>query len=328
MQEMNNEKHINNEGDESYAPKYALPSSGSSPVLVKGLYSIVLYLGLGYLLLRRWDLLLIIFSVVLLHELGHFIAMKYFQYSDVGIFFLPFLGAWVQGNKNEISQRQSIVVLLAGPIPGLLLGILIHLLSINNNIYVGSLPLEFVAQLLIWANLLNLLPLYPLDGGQLLNRIFFNEDDRLITLSLIASACITAYISISTKFYALLVIPALIVYRLMHTSNNTQLEKAIEQSGINVNTTYHHLSDKNYWEIRKILIKHIPSLHLVKAGPPYIYDANETKIARLVEAVLQKNLLLDVTPKEKIILALLWISLLAMPWICNIDFLFLEYLTK
>src|SRR5690606_35831959 len=114
-------------------PKFPLPETASPGSWVSGLRSIVLYIGFGYLLLRRWDLLLVIFGVLLLHEAGHFIAMKYYRYADVKMLFLPFIGALVKGAKQEISQRQSIVILLAGPLPGLLLGIVVYFLDKNHN---------------------------------------------------------------------------------------------------------------------------------------------------------------------------------------------------
>lgn len=90
-----------------YPPKHPDTGEAASPLWYKGIYSIVLYLGLGYMLLRRWDLLLLIFGIVLLHELGHFFAMRYYHYTDIGILFLPFIGAWVQGNKNEIVNDKA-----------------------------------------------------------------------------------------------------------------------------------------------------------------------------------------------------------------------------
>jgi len=310
-----------------YPPKHPDTGEAASPLWYKGIYSIVLYLGLGYMLLRRWDLLLLIFGIVLLHELGHFFAMRYYHYTDIGILFLPFIGAWVQGNKNEISQRQSIIILLAGPVPGILLGLLLHWLDGSKNIYVGAIPLGFIAQLLIWANLLNLLPLYPLDGGQLLHRIFLDEEERFIHISMLLSIIATIWISTSTHFYPLLIIPALLIYRFINDRSNVKLEKAIEASGIDINTTYEALSNEAYWKLRAILIQHIPYLHHVKTGPPYVYDTNESRIVQLVKAVLQKNLLLDVSAKGKIVLAIVWLVLLSLPWLFDIDFLLLKYLT-
>jgi hypothetical protein len=43
--------------------------------------------------------------VVLIHELGHFLAMKYFGYKDLGMFFIPLLGAYVSGTKKKFHKE-------------------------------------------------------------------------------------------------------------------------------------------------------------------------------------------------------------------------------
>jgi len=48
--------------------------------------------------------------------------MKAFNYSNVKLFVVPLLGAYVSGKKATISQRQMSIIILAGPIPGLIIG--------------------------------------------------------------------------------------------------------------------------------------------------------------------------------------------------------------
>ena len=75
----------------------------------------------------------------MIHELGHFFAMKYFHYKDLGIFFIPLLGAYVSGSKREVSQKQSAIILLAGPLPGIIIGIALYLIDQNGpGYYLGE----------------------------------------------------------------------------------------------------------------------------------------------------------------------------------------------
>ena len=60
--------------------------------------------------------------VLLIHELGHFLAMKHYDYQNLNIFFIPLIGAAASGQKSQISQKEEVIVLLAGPIPGIVLG--------------------------------------------------------------------------------------------------------------------------------------------------------------------------------------------------------------
>lgn len=311
-------------------PRFPLSEPVASNSLVNALKSLVLYVGFGYLLLRRWDLLLVIFGILLLHEAGHFIAMKYYRYADVQVLFLPFIGALVKGSKNEISQRQSIFILLAGPVPGLLLGIAMYFLDIGHNgITIGDIPLQLIAQLLIWANLLNLLPVYPLDGGQLFNRVYLEEEGLLNDIYFYLSMTVIAVTIVLLKFYILLVVPALLIYRYIKSRNLNKLDKELEHAGINVYTSYDELSDEDYWRIRAVIIQQTPAFQNIHPGPPYQYHANENKIAGEVDAVLSPRLLLlDASVQTKIVLAILWTLAITLPWILKIDFTLLQYLSR
>lgn len=108
----------------------------------------------------------IVVGVLLLHELGHFAAMRAFGYRDTSVFFLPFLGAAAAGSKPEASVSERAIVLLAGPVPGLLLGLWWFHAPVGA---VGG----TAAVILVAVNLSNLLPVSPLDGGRLVERVFF-----------------------------------------------------------------------------------------------------------------------------------------------------------
>lgn len=101
--------------------------------------------------------------VLLLHELGHAAAMRAFGYADVKVFFIPFLGAATTGSKASAPLWQQCVVFLAGPVPGLVLGVMIHFfVSPHDGTWLGTL-----SGMLIALNAFNLLPVEPLDGGRI-----------------------------------------------------------------------------------------------------------------------------------------------------------------
>lgn len=311
-------------------PKYPLPEPVASNSLTNALKSLVLYVGFGYLLLRRWDLLLVIFGILLLHEAGHFIAMKYYRYADVQVLFLPFIGALVKGSKNEVSQHQSIFILLAGPVPGLLLGVAVCFIDMGySGINIGDIPLQLIAQLLIWANLLNLLPVYPLDGGQLLNRVYLEDEGILSDIYFYLSMTVIAAAVLFLKLYLLLLVPALLIYRYVKSRSLSKLDKELEHAGIDVYTSYDELSDEDYWSIRRIVLQQTPAFKNIDPGPPYQYHPNEGKIASEVDAALSPRvLLLDVSGTAKIMLALFWCLMIALPWILKIDFSLFQYLAR
>lgn len=103
-----------------------------------------------------------------LHEAGHLLAMHLFGYQNTSVLFLPFIGAVASAQKEDASLPQKIGVLLAGPLPGLLLGA--GLLTIAPT---TSWTTD-LAWMLIGLNGFNLLPIYPLDGGQIAQLLIFS----------------------------------------------------------------------------------------------------------------------------------------------------------
>jgi Zn-dependent protease len=104
-----------------------------------------------------------ILAVVAFHEAGHALAMRMAGYRDVNIFFVPFLGALTVGRDTGSSVRQRLIVMLAGPVPGLWLAVLALVLHQQLG---GPFFLRPLAFALLFINALNLLPLTPLDGGR------------------------------------------------------------------------------------------------------------------------------------------------------------------
>lgn len=124
--------------------------------------------------------LLILMGVLVIHELGHLAAMRALGYADTSIFFLPFFGAAAAGRKDDATPSQRLVVAFMGPLPGLLVGLLMfhHFRQSYDvsDLYVRTMLMISVVN---WANLV---PLLPLDGGHILNHLVFARHPHLETL--------------------------------------------------------------------------------------------------------------------------------------------------
>ena len=66
--------------------------------------------------------LLILVSVLLFHEAGHFAGMRFFGYRDVRMFLIPFFGAAVSGKRGDVAASKEAIVPVLGPLPGILIG--------------------------------------------------------------------------------------------------------------------------------------------------------------------------------------------------------------
>lgn len=126
---------------------------------------------------------LLLSAVVLFHELGHYAAMRAFGIGDATIFFLPFLGAATVGRRDGAPVGQELVILLAGPVPGLLLAGLAAGISAPS---IGSWQQQALLMLVV-VNLFNLLPIFPLDGGRVLHALIFRRQRWLEAAFLLAA---------------------------------------------------------------------------------------------------------------------------------------------
>ncbi|MDP9229965.1 MAG: site-2 protease family protein [Bacteroidota bacterium] len=284
-------------------------------VWVKSLSSLALYIAVGYFFFNQnWLLVIILTAVVIFHELGHFFAMKLYDYKDLGIFFIPLMGAYVSGTKHEISQKQSAIVLLAGPVPGIIVGVILHWLAGYYDTYL----LEKIAWILIYLNILNLLPVYPLDGGQLLNRLFFDDYKIIGKIFIVLSASALAWFAWSISFYPLLVFPAMMLIRMAGDFKFDKLTQNIEKEGINLDTTYEQISDEDYWKIRNAVIKYHPELKDVEPAPPFEYSDKEDKVITTIQGLLQRTLSQDLSIAGKLLILVLWIGCFFMPVLMKI----------
>jgi tetratricopeptide (TPR) repeat protein len=84
--------------------------------------------------------------------------------------FVPWLGALATGKKENASLSEKVGVSLAGPLPGLILGISLAIAFPNDTSW-----LKDARVMLISLNLFNLLPIYPLDGGQVVESLIFSR---------------------------------------------------------------------------------------------------------------------------------------------------------
>ncbi|MGI9518382.1 MAG: site-2 protease family protein, partial [Pirellulaceae bacterium] len=146
-------------------------TTGWAAKLILLLVSLAAFVGLGALA-WNWELLLLLIPILLFHELGHYVAMRVLKYRNIKMFFLPLIGAGVHGRNYNAPGWQRAVVALAGPIPGILLGVMTALAG-------NELGIPFlipIAILMILLNALNLLPFLPFDGGWVMQSVVFSRN--------------------------------------------------------------------------------------------------------------------------------------------------------
>ena len=166
-------------------PVLAKPSEDSNWGLT--IFSIVLFIGVFLLFFdHEFEFVTHLVLVLIIHEFGHFIAMKWFGYKSVKMLFIPLMGAFVQGFKDKYSQKESLIVVLAGPIPGVLFGTIFFLAA--NYYEIPS--LLNLSVLFLFLNIINLLPLDPLDGGQMVKLLAKKRRDLFLLIFAFVSSLV------------------------------------------------------------------------------------------------------------------------------------------
>lgn len=143
-------------------------TSSWSGVVMMLVVSMALFVGTGS---ASWSLehATTLILLMLFHEAGHFVAMKFSGYRNLKMFFIPFFGAAVSGRSYNIPGWKKVIVALAGPVPGILLGTTLGIAGIGLQIQ----WMVDTAVLCLILNGMNLLPLLPLDGGRVVQELFF-----------------------------------------------------------------------------------------------------------------------------------------------------------
>lgn len=293
----------------SLLPKFPSPPTKSSPWL-SSLLSLVAYLLVASLFIRDVKVAAILIFILLLHELGHYLAMRHYRYHETGIFFIPLLGAFVSGSKRTLSQQESATIILAGPLPGILLGALLLLFTRNASLDLSTIAvLNWTGVALILLNGLNLLPIYPLDGGQLLNRVFLDEESRLGRIFVLLSTLLLTWLALQLKFYPLLLFPLLLWWRTRKDKTIKKIEERIAEAGINTDVDYEQLPDEDYWKIRAILIEVHPRFASLNPATNE-YDSKEASVQSQIASLLDRKLIMDLTLPKKLMIATLWVAAL------------------
>jgi len=102
-------------------------------------------------------------GLILIHEMGHYIAARQ-RGLDVGLpAFIPFVGAWINLREQPHNAETEAYVAYAGPFIGTLgaFGAYFWGRHVNSDMWLALAYSGFML------NLFNLIPLSPLDGGRI-----------------------------------------------------------------------------------------------------------------------------------------------------------------
>lgn len=176
-----------------------------TPVRVEPVFWVIVVL-FGFGVRDGWSLALwvgIVFVSILLHELGH--AMAYKAFGQPSAIVLHGFAGLTFGRR--LPRFKSIVVSLAGPLSALLLlglpalalregrfGEDLFFDVVTGQTWVGwYIALDDVVFVNVWWSIINLLPIRPLDGGNVLSELAGVRIARFVSMGVAAVAAVYAF---------------------------------------------------------------------------------------------------------------------------------------
>lgn len=185
--------------------------------------SVALFMGLGAVL---WDPMAawMILVVVVIHELGHFLAMRAFGYRNVHMMALPLVGGVAIGQDVDPSAHRSAWMSLMGPLPGILIG-----WAIMGAVALDAWPAALGdgsawATMFLLLNYLNVLPVPPLDGAHVVQALL-PPRRAWIEVGFIAAACLLG--AWAAWEFGFVLLAALALLQLFSLSGRWQAQRAL-----------------------------------------------------------------------------------------------------
>lgn len=300
-----------------YPPKPVLIEPRSNN-LTRSLTSLLIYALLFYFIFdQNIAYIAAVLLVLLVHEFGHFFAMKLYNYQNVKLFIIPMLGAYVSGKKQTVSQKQMSIIVLAGPLPGLFIGFALYFInkSFNNE------SVKMLANTFIFLNLFNLLPIYPLDGGRFLENLFIRNNYGIRLVFTIVSIIFLLALILFTGSLLMVIVPAMMIFELYNEIRNQKIRDYLDQEKITYQCEYTELPDKSYWLIRDCVLFSFQKKYAGVQPGVYQYSPLESVLLQHVTAVLKNQFESDLNAVQKTLFLLLYIfSLLGLPILSYILF--------
>jgi len=126
------------------------------------IFSMAISIG-AYALIYPWQFALGIVLLLLVHEMGHVFAAKQKGLPVSAPLFIPFLGAMITMKKTPLDAKTEAYIAFGGPVLGSIGAAGVFLAAY----WLDSPVLYSLAYVGFFLNLINLLPIHPLDGGRI-----------------------------------------------------------------------------------------------------------------------------------------------------------------
>ena len=289
-----------------YPPKPKIERKEANSHISITILSIIIFALTFSIITDDYLLIGTLIAVLFFHELGHFIVMKLFGYEKLSMIFIPFMGAMVSGRKKLYSQIESSLMLMAGPVPGIIVGYFLLNYGVAND---SSLAIE-TGTILVLLNVMNLIPLDPLDGGKLLNTLFIRNYEQIQLIFSIITSVGLVILGILLNSWIFTAFGVFSGFSIKNKHKLFLIRKESRKAKLHYEVNYEDLSDRTYQKLRKIVETHRPELYDVQD------NSSEAKydqiVARQVDRVLRQPTNYDASLVYKAFVFIIWVGSVAL----------------
>jgi Zn-dependent protease len=145
----------------------------------------------SYSFLFDWRFAVIIVMALMFHEFGHMQAMKKMGMRVKGMYLIPFIGGAAVTSDQFKTRWENVFVSMMGPVYGLIMTVVFFVVYLQTNHSLAAGLAAFSALL----NLINLLPIIPLDGGHVVKSIAYSIHSKIGTAVLWLGVLLSIFIT-------------------------------------------------------------------------------------------------------------------------------------
>ena len=189
--------------------------------------SALVFVAIGWMLPSWRESILWLVPILLVHEFSHYLAMRRFGYRNLQMMFIPFFGAVVTGHRFNEPAWKRCVVALAGPIPSLAVAGVGAVVAAEAG-WVRTADVLLIA---IGVNGFNLLPIFPLDGGQVVQAVIFSRTPLLDAVFRSVAAVAVIVVGWWGEAWVLSIVGMLMIFGLPEFYRRAGVARRLRRSG-------------------------------------------------------------------------------------------------
>lgn len=188
---------------------------------------VLTYASFSYLF--DWVFAAYLLLVLLIHEAGHALAMRWVGMPVQGIYFVPFLGGVAVAAAPHASEAERGFVALMGP--GL--SLIPTALCVLAGSLTGEAVYNHLALISAFLNGINLAPVLPLDGGHVLDSALSAFDPEFVAIINMLALLVGLSAALYLGWYVLLVLLILLSPAVIQSGRNGRGTEPITAAGRN-----------------------------------------------------------------------------------------------